>query len=191
MNGRKRSHLVVGRCTNGWRSTRNATKMFLVLTNLMSGCSMHSRTSGICVMKFNIRNKKKDASDSDSDSDFDDQHYPDYTVRGQGQWPLARGRPWPCPKRVRVGPELWWSGPALMGSRASTSCLARPGLARGWPDPTMSWAGGQCVTVIVFFFSGLKIFKRYVTMWQHHHRNTNLHYDDDARGGNIFYIYIF
>ena len=29
-----------------------------------------------------------------------------YTVRWQGQWPLARGRPWPCPKRARVGPNF-------------------------------------------------------------------------------------
>ena len=43
----------------------------------------------------------------------------EYTVQGQGQALLAPGLAWPDPKRARVGPEFWWSGLALMGSRAN------------------------------------------------------------------------
>ena len=55
-----------------------------------------------------------------------------YTVQGQGLAPQAvgLGLAWPDPIRARVGPDFWRLGPALMGSRAKASDLARPQASR-------------------------------------------------------------
>jgi hypothetical protein len=50
----------------------------------------------------------------------------EYTVQGQGLAPIGPGSTRPDPNRARVGPDFWRLGPALMGSRAKVSDLARP-----------------------------------------------------------------
>ena len=62
----------------------------------------------------------------------------DYTVQGQGLVPIGPGSTRPDPNRARVRPDFWHLGPALMGSRAKESDLARPGPTWGRPSPTLS-----------------------------------------------------
>ena len=54
-----------------------------------------------------------------------------YTVQRQGLAPLALGSARPDPTRARVRARCWCLGPALIGSRAKTSDLARPCLRVG------------------------------------------------------------
>ena len=60
-----------------------------------------------------------------------------YTVQGQGLALLALGLARPNPKRARVGPEFYWAGPALIGSRATADDLAQPGPTWGRPGLTL------------------------------------------------------
>ena len=59
----------------------------------------------------------------------------------------------------RAGPVFLWPGPALMGSRAKVSDLARPDPTRGWPGPTLS---GTCVMWFVKYCITVNFFKKFI-----------------------------
>jgi hypothetical protein len=73
---------------------------------------------------------------------------------------LARGPTRPDPRRARVGPEFWWSGPAPIGSRAKEGALARPGPTRGRPGPTLFYVSLTIDLFLELYYVSQRVFTR-------------------------------
>ena len=78
-----------------------------------------------------------------------------YTVQGQGLPPLALGSAQPGPTRARVRARCWCLGPALIGSSAKTSDLARPRVGPARPCLRVGLASLPQENKIKYFHSFL------------------------------------